>query len=32
MRYDLVTLKLFLAVVEENNIARAAERAPAQSG
>ncbi len=26
MRYDLVTLKLFLAVVEENNIARAAER------
>lgn len=26
MRYDLVTLKLFVAVVEEGNIARAAER------
>lgn len=26
MRYDLVTLKLFLAVVEEGNIAHAAER------
>lgn len=26
MRYDLVTLKLFLAVCEEGNIARAAER------